>query len=645
MTGAVNLTRKIIAAHVGCPAPAVGEEIELRIDQMLTHDVQGQVVMMQLLAMGLDRVATDCSVVYIDHQLLQTDHRNPDDHRFLRTAAQRLGFWFSPPGNGISHPVHQERFGIPGATLLGSDSHTPAAGGIGMLAIGAGATDVTLATAGQPFRLPMPEIWGVRLTGRLPDWVSAKDVVLELLRRHEVQWATNRILEYHGDGLAELSAWDRHVNANMGTELGATTSVFPSDARTREFMASQRREHDWVELTADPGATYDLVEEIDLSSLEPLIAMPSSPGNVVPVAEVAGIPIGQSYVGSSANPALRDFAIVAAIMDGNRVTPHVSFDLNPGTRQVLETLAREGQLLSLIQAGGRLHQPGCNGCAGMGQAPATDTYSLRTVPRNFAGRSGTAEDKVCLVSPETAAASALRGEITDPRTLPMRYPSVRSPAQPADTSDLFIAPLPPEEARAVEVVTGPNIVPLPPQSRLPSDIAGPVLLKLGDDVSTDEILPAGQRVLPYRSNIPKISEFTFCDTHPDYAARAAELRDAGGHWIVGGSNYGQGSSREHAAIAPRFLGLQAVLARSFARLHRRNLINCGVLTLDFAEPEDHRIDSGDELRIDAVHDQLRASLGGTITVRNVTKGTAITTVPRYSQREIDILLAGGALTL
>jgi aconitate hydratase len=638
-----NVVQKIVAAHTSRPVPAAGDEIALRIDQTLTHDVQGQVVMMQLLSMDLERISTECSVQYIDHQLLQTDHRNPDDHRFLRTAAQRLGFWFSPAGNGISHPVHQERFGRPGATLLGSDSHTPSAGALGMLAIGAGATDVALVTAGEPYHLPMPAIWGVHVTGRLPDWVSAKDVILELLRRHGVQAGRNRVIEYHGAGLADLSAWDRHTIANMGTELGATSSVFPSDDTTRAFLASQGREQDWSALTADDGADYDMADEIDLSGLQPLIAMPSSPGNVVSVTEVAGRAIGQAYIGSSANPSFRDFAVVAEIVDGQRVPPQVSLDLNPGSRQVLETLIRDGHLLTLVSAGGRLHQPGCNGCAGMGQAPATDAVSLRTVPRNYAGRSGTADDKVCLVSPETAAVSALRGEITDPRTIDRPYRRMRDPQQPVINLGLLVRPLPIDEARTVEVVTGPNIVPLPPTPPMSGRIEAPVLLKLGNDVSTDEILPAGQRVLPFRSNIPRISEFTFCDTDPTYAGRAVSTRPTGGHVIVGGENYGQGSSREHAAIAPRYLGLQAVLACSFARLHRRNLINCAVLTLEFADPTDHdRIDVDDQLQLE-VATQLRPGSDQPLTMTNLTKHFTFTVLTSCSPREIEILQAGGAL--
>ena len=635
----LTVAEKLIASHLVGGDALPGKELELHIDQTLTQDATGTLVMLEFEAMHLERVRT-LSVQYVDHNILQEDFKNPDDHLFLMSACQRFGIWFSPPGNGVSHPVHQERFGIPGQTLLGSDSHTPAAGSIGMLAIGAGGLEVALAMAGEPFHLRMPEIWGVELTGSLPDWVSAKDVILELLRRHDVDGGVGRIIEYHGDGLRALSAMDRHVIANMGAELGATSSVFPSDDVTRRFFAQQQRERDWAALAADPGATYAVHETIDLSKLEPLMALPSSPGNVVPVREAAGKEIYQAYIGSSANPGYRDFAVAARIVSGRRVHPGVSFDVNPTSRQVLENLVHDGHLLALIHAGGRIHQAGCNGCIGMGQAPVADKLSLRTVPRNFPGRSGTVDDKVCLCSPETAAASALTGVVTDPRTLGMAYPRVSEPEWPLLSTELLQAPLPLEIARAVTLRKGRNIETLPEFPPLPDELLLPVVLKVGDNISTDEIMPAGARVLPYRSNIPKISEFAFERVDPGYPQRALAVRDHGGHAIVGGENYGQGSSREHAALAPRFLGLRAVIAKSFARIHRQNLANFGVLPLTFADPAEYdRIQPGDVLRASALQHGLRA--GGALSLENTTQRRTFAVQHGLSQREIESILAGG----
>ncbi len=465
-----TLAHKLIADHLVDGEMVPGQEIALRIDQTLTQDATGTMVMLELEAMGLDRVQTEVSVQYVDHNLLQADHRNADDHQFLRTAAQRFGLWYSKPGNGVSHPVHMQRFGIPGKTLLGSDSHTCAAGSLGMLAIGTGGLDVAMAMAGEPFRVVMPEIWGVRLTGELPPWVSAKDVILEMLRRHDVDGGINRIVEYHGPGVATLSAMDRHVIANMGAELGATTTVFPADDEVRRFLESEGRGDDFVPLAADEGATYDVTDEIDLSTLEPLIAQPTSPGNVVPVAEIAGQDISQVVIGSSANPGLRDFAIAALIVKGRQTVDSVSFDVNPTSRQTLEALSREGWLFDLIAAGARIHQSGCMGCIGMGQAPATDTISLRTMPRNFPGRSGTREDKVHLCSPETAAASALTGVITDPRTLDMDYPRYRPPAETFVNTEMLVPP--PAEPKRVVLLKGtehrrlPRARPAPRRARV-----------------------------------------------------------------------------------------------------------------------------------------------------------------------------------
>ncbi|MFO7894210.1 MAG: aconitate hydratase [Longimicrobiales bacterium] len=632
---------KLISSHLVEGEMTPGESIALRIDQTLTQDATGTLVMLELEAMGLDRVETELSAQYVDHNLIQADNKNPDDHLFLKSACARYGLWYSGPGNGVSHPVHMQWFGVPGKTLLGSDSHTPAAGSLGMLAIGAGGIDVALAMAGEPYWVEMPEIWGVRLTGELPDWVSAKDVILEMLRRHDVDGGMGRIIEYYGPGLENLTAMDRHVIANMGTELGATTTVFPSDGETRRFMAAFGREDEWVELVADPDAEYHVTEEIDLSSLEPLIAKPTSPGNVVPVSDVAGEDLYQAYIGSSANPGYRDFAIAAKMVEGRTIGEGVSLDLNPSSRSTLQDLIREGMLTHLLQAGGRLHQAGCNGCIGMGQAPATDGNSLRTVPRNFPGRSGTKEDRVFLCSPETATASALRGEITDPRTLDMEYPRVPEPEERASwNEELLVPPLPPETAADVELEKGPNISTLPGLEPLPDELEVPVLLKVGDDISTDEIMPAGSEVLPYRSNIPKISEFVFSQVDESYPDRAETSREDGGHAVVGGTNYGQGSSREHAAIAPRYLGLRIVLVKGFARIHRQNLINFGVLPVVFDHDRDYDgIEQGDTLRVSGIRAAVEA--GSPLEVENVTRGTTSTVMAPMSDREREVLLAGG----
>jgi aconitate hydratase len=635
----MNVTQKLIQSHLVHGDMRPNEEIGIRIDQTLTQDATGTLVMLELEAMGLDRVKTEVSVQYVDHNIIQEDFKNPDDHLFLHSACQRFGVWYSRPGNGVSHPCHQENFGKPGKTLLGSDSHTPAAGAIGMLAIGAGGLEVALAMAGQAFFTRMPKIWGVKLTGSLPDWVSAKDVILEMLRRHGVDGGFGTVIEYYGPGLANLSAMDRHVIANMGAELGATTTVFPSDQEVRRFLRAWQREDDWVELSADEGATYDLHDEIDLSSLVPLIAMPSSPGNVRPVSEVAGEKIYQAYIGSSANPGYRDFAVSAMMLQGQRVNESVSFDINPTSRAQLETLVRDGHVSHLLHAGARLHQAGCNGCIGMGQAPATNQLSLRTVPRNFPGRSGTREDKVCLVSPETATASALSGVITDPRTLVIPYPRIADPDQPIINRALFMPPLPLVEALQVELVKGPNIASLPLFEPLPDAIEAPVLLKVADDISTDEIMPPGLRVLPYRSNIPKIAEFSFDRLDPSYVARAKQVL---GHVVVGGSNYGQGSSREHAALGPQSLGLRVVLAKSFARIHQQNLINFGVLALTFVNPSDYdNIQAGDVLRLT----DLRRALADRdqLFTDNITQGTKLQVSCDMTPRQVEFFLRGGVI--
>jgi aconitate hydratase len=635
---AATVAEKLIRAHLVDGEPVPGREVGLRVDQTLTQDATGTMVMLELEALGLDRVRTEVSVQYVDHNLLQADERNMADHLFLRSACQRFGLWYSKPGNGVSHPTHMQRFGIPGKLLIGSDSHTCAAGSLGMLAIGVGGLDVAMAMAGEPLYLTMPEIFGVRLTGSLPPWVSAKDVILEMLRRHGVDGGLNRIVEYHGPGLAGLSAMDRHVIANMGAELGATTTVFPSDERVREFLAAEQRADDFVELLADPDARYDVTDEIDLSTLVPLIARPGSPGDVVPVEEVAGTPVHQVVVGSSANPGLRDFAVVATILDGRQADPRVSLDINPSSRQILADLTAMGATLSLIRSGARLHQTGCLGCIGMGQAPAVGHNSLRTMPRNFPGRSGTTDDLVWLCSPETAAAAALTGEITDPRRLPgVDYPRLSLPGTSAVDRAMLEGPLPVERARTVQLEKAPSIGALPDLDPMPDDLEATVAIVVGDDVSTDEILQAGAQALPHRSNIAKLAEFTFARVDDQYVSRA---REAGTHAVVGGRNYGQGSSREHAVLAPRSLGLRLVLARSYARIHWQNLANFGVLPLEY--DGDGAFDTGDTVAVRGVADALRA--GDSVTVHNLTKDTTVQTRHRLSKRQVDVLLAGGRIT-
>ncbi len=644
---AMNVTEKLISSHLVDGEMEPGTEIGLKIDQTLTQDATGTLVMLELEAMGLDRVKTELSAQYVDHNLIQEDNKNPDDRLFLKSAAEKFGVWFSRPGNGVSHPVHQERFGVPGKTMAGSDSHTPAAGAIGMLAIGSGGMDVALAMVGEPLKIKMPEVWGVKLTGELPDWVSAKDVILEMLRRYDVDGGVGRVIEYYGPGLENLSCMDRHVIANMGTELGATSTVFPSDQEVLRFLRRQGREGDWSALHADEDADYDHYEEIDLSELVPLIAKPSSPGNVVPVREVEGQDIYQSYLGSSANPGYRDFAVAAEIVKDKQVHDRVSWDVNPSSRQILQNLTRDGHLLSLIQSGARIHQAGCNGCIGMGQAPASDQISLRTVPRNFPDRSGTKDDMVYLVSPETAAASALTGKITDPRDLDMDYPQVSEPDEIIINTDMLHEPLPAGEAKDAEIIKGPNIHSIPVFEDLPDEITAPVALAMGDDISTDEILRAGAEVLPFRSNIPEISRFTLDVVDPEYYDRALHFRDddddVQGHSLVAGGNYGQGSSREHAALAPRYLGLRFVIATSYARLHWQNLANFGVIPLEFIDAADlDTIDQGDTLRITNARDQLQNNADA-FEVENVTKGETLTTKHTLSERQVEMILEGGLI--
>lgn len=638
----LNVTQKIIQDHLVSGKMVPGEEIGLTIDQTLTQDATGTLVMLELEAMGVTRAQTEVSAQYVDHNLIQVDNKNPDDHLFLHSAAQKFGLHYSKPGNGVSHPVHMQRLAKPGKTLLGSDSHTCANGSMGMLAMGAGGIDVSLAIAGKPIYITMPKVWGIHVTGKLPDWVSAKDVILEMLRRHGVKGAVGCVLEYYGPGLKELDAMDRHVIANMGAELGATGTVFPSDNTVKQFLTGQDRADDWVELSADKGATYDLHEDLNLSDIEPLIAKPSSPGNVVPVSEVEGTPIYQSYIGSSANPGFKDFAIVAEIIKGKQIAEDVSFDINPTSRQMLSDLVKESHIASLLQAGARLHQAGCNGCIGMGQAPATGRNSLRTTPRNFPGRSGTKEDSVYLCGPETAAASALTGKITDPRTLDMKYPKVTEPKKPTIDTQLIDEPLPLEEAEKVDLHKGPNIASIPEMEVLPDSMEIPILLKMGDNISTDEILAGGARVLPYRSNLPEISKFTFEIVDSTYYDRAREIVDEGGHAILAGVNYGQGSSREHAALAPRFLGLQVALVKDFARIHWQNLVNFGILPITFVDATDYdTLENGDILVLKNIHRNIQKGHMFTIEIKG--KNQKINVQHALSNRQIEMMLHGGVI--
>ena len=639
---ALNITQKLIKSHLVSGKMIPGAEIALKIDQTLTQDATGTMVMLELEAMGLDTAKTEVSAQYVDHNLIQSDSKNADDHLFLQSASKRFGLYYSRPGNGVSHPIHMQRLARPGKTLLGSDSHTCANGCMGMLAMGAGGLDVALAIAGEPFYLRMPKVWGVKLTGELQEWVSAKDVILELLRRHDVKGGIGSVIEYYGPGIDSLSAMDRHVIANMGAELGATSTVFPSDGEIRNFLKSQKREADWVELLADEGATYDIYEEINLSEVVPLVAKPSSPGNVVPVTEIAGTPIYQSYIGSSANPGFEDFAIAAEIVKGKQIADGVSFDINPTSRQMLTDLLAEGHIASFIQAGGRLHQAGCNGCIGMGQAPATGRNSLRTTPRNFPGRSGTIEDSVFLCGTETAAASALSGVITDPRTLGARAPKVKPLKNPTVDIKLLDEPLPVEKARKVIIHKGPNIASIPHMDEMPDNLQVPILLKMGDNISTDGILAGGSRVLPFRSNLPEISKFAFEIIDNTYYERGMESVKHGGHAIMAGFNYGQGSSREHAALAPRYLGLRVALVKDFARIHWQNLVNFGILPITFVNESDYnKLKQGDILEFSNLRSKIQE--GNEFDIKVEGTNQFIRVKHTLTERQVNIMLMGGMI--
>lgn len=632
----LNLTQKIIKEHLINGEMIPGKEIAIRIDQTLTQDSTGTMAYLQFEAMGIPRVKTKKSVAYIDHNTLQAGFENADDHKYIQTVASKHGVYFSRPGNGICHQVHLERFGVPGMTLLGSDSHTPTGGGIGMLAIGAGGLDVAVAMGGGPYYMMMPKVCRVTLKGRLKPWVSAKDVILEVLRIMTVKGGVGKVIEYAGDGIVSLTVPERATITNMGAELGATTSIFPSDEVTRAFLKAQGREDDWVELLPDADAEYDEEITIDLGSLEPLAAKPHSPDNVEAVSSIGAIKVDQVAIGSCTNSSYMDMIKVAKILKGKTVHPDVSLVIAPGSKQVLTMLAKEGALADMVAAGARILESACGPCIGMGQAPATNAVSLRTFNRNFEGRSGTRSARVYLVSPETAAASALAGVLTDPRTLG-DAPKVTMPEQFHINDNMVIAPAP--EGEEVEVVRGPNIKPFPVNKELPEKLEGTVLIKVGDNITTDHIMPSNAKLLPYRSNVPYLAEYCLTPCDPDFPKRAKEN---GGGFIVGGSNYGQGSSREHAALAPLQLGVRGVLAKSFARIHMANLINSGILPMTFVDEADYdRIKDGDVLVLENAREQIKA--GDELTLKNITANTTIKVKVALSERQVEIMLAGGLL--
>ncbi len=636
-----TLAQKIIQAHLVEGDMTPGKEIAIRIDQTLTQDSTGTMAYLQFEAIGIPRVRTELSVAYIDHNTLQTGFENADDHHYIQTFAKKYGIRFSKPGNGVCHQVHIERFAVPGKTLLGSDSHTPTCGGIGMLAIGAGGLDVAVAMGGGAYWLTMPRMVQINLTGKLRPWISAKDIILEVLRRLSVKGGVGRIMEYTGEGIASLTVPERATITNMGAELGATTSIFPSDAETRRFLAAQGREEVWQACAADSDAVYDETLTIDLSELEPLVAKPHSPDLVVPLREVGPLKVDQVAIGSCTNSSYMDMMKTAAILRGRTVHPEVSLVIAPGSRQVLNMLAGNGALSDMIAAGARILESACGPCIGMGQSPRSNAVSLRTNNRNFYGRSGTASAQVYLVSPEVAAASALSGVLTDPRVLG-EAPPVQMPDHFFINDNLIIDPAPPEEK--VEVVRGPNIKPFPVNRPLGAELSGKALIKVEDNITTDHIMPSNAKLLPYRSNVPYLADYCLTPCDPEFPARA---KQEGGGMIIAGANYGQGSSREHAALAPLQLGIRAVLAKSFARIHMANLINNGILPLTFMQAEDYdTIDLMDELLIEQADEQVRNLVSqGTLTVLNKTRNKPITCSLPLSPRQAEMLLAGGLLNV
>ena len=633
-----TLAQKLIRSHLVCGEMTVGSEIGLKIDQTLTQDATGTMAYLEFETMGIPRVKTERSVAYIDHNTLQTGFENADDHRYIQSVCKKHGLYFSRPGNGICHQVHLERFGIPGKTLIGSDSHTPTGGGIGMLAFGAGGLDVAVAMGGGTYYITMPKIVNVELRGSLQPWVTAKDVILEVLRRMTVKGGVGKIIEYTGEGVRSLSVPERATITNMGAELGASTSIFPSDDITRAFMRAQDREKDFVALAADEGAVYDEHIVINLSALTPLAACPHSPDAVKPVSEIGEIRVDQCCIGSCTNSSLQDMLKVAAILKGKTVDPRVSLSIAPGSKQVYTMLASCGALADMIAAGARILECACGPCIGMGQSPNSGGISLRTFNRNFEGRSGTADAQIYLVSPETAAASALTGVLTDPRTLG-KAPVVKMPETFEINDNMIVPPAAVSEMKNVEILRGPNIKPFPQTHPLEETVSADVLLKVGDNITTDHIMPAGAKILPLRSNIPAISEHCFTRCDPEFPARC---KAAGRGIIVGGSNYGQGSSREHAALAPLYLGIRAVIVKSFARIHVANLINAGILPLTFSNEADYdRIDLGDTLVLENIHKSIQN--GTPVVLKNETKNESYPLCSEFSDRQRAMLLAGGLL--
>ena len=626
-----TLTEKILAHHLTSGRMEPGEQIGFNIDHTLTQDSTGTLVYLELEAMGVPYVKTKLSLSFIDHNMLQNDFRNADDHRYLQDVAAKYGIVFSRPGNGICHQIHLERFARPGYTLLGSDSHTPTAGGIGMIAIGAGGLDVAVAMAGEPFYIEMPSIMGVRLTDSLSPFASAKDVILKVLEQLSVKGGVNKILEYFGSGVTTLSVPERATITNMGTETGATTSIFPSDEVTKKFLKRQGRSDQWIPLAADDRAEYCEILEVNLGEIEPLIALPHSPDKVKVVSDLEGIPVNQVCIGSCTNSSLRDLKMVAALLKGKKISNKVSLTISPGSRQVLENLAASGELVDIIKSGARILENGCGPCIGIGQAPQTDAVSIRTFNRNFKGRSGTQSAQVYLASPETAVAAALYGEITDPQKLG-DYPKIKLPETILIDDSMFIFP---NKPFTDEVRRGPNIKPLPSFAPIPDRLAGEVLLKIGDNVSTDDILPGGSEVMSLRSNIPEISKYVFRYVDSGFAGRAL-LR--GGGFIVGGDNYGQGSSREHAALSPKYLGIKAIIAKSFARIHLANLVNFGIVPIVFADEKEYiDVAQGDTLELDM------KDLQKNLILNNVTKGIKFSVELDLSEREKELLRVGGKL--
>ena len=632
----LNLAQKIIKEHLISGEMVEGKEIAIRIDQTLTQDSTGTMAYLQFEAMGIPRVKTKKSVAYIDHNTLQAGFENADDHKYIQTVAAKHGVYFSRPGNGICHQVHLERFGVPGMTLLGSDSHTPTAGGLGMLAIGAGGLDVAVAMGGGPYYLTMPKVCKVTLKGKLRPWVSAKDIILEVLRIMTVKGGVGKIIEYAGDGIKSLTVPERATITNMGAELGATTSIFPSDEVTREFLKAQGREEDWVELKPDPDAVYDEELEIDLSSLEPLAAKPHSPDNVEKVKDIGKIKVDQVAIGSCTNSSFMDMMKVAKILKGKTVHPDVSLVIAPGSKQVLTMIAKNGALADMVAAGARILESACGPCIGMGQAPKTNAVSLRTFNRNFEGRSGTKSAQVYLVSPEVAAVSAITGVLTNPEEFG-EAPQVEMPSEFIADDNMIVPPAP--EGEEVEVVRGPNIKPFPLNKELENEIGGKILIKVEDNITTDHIMPSNAKLLPYRSNVPYLAEYCLTPCDPDFPKRAKENN---GGFIVGGSNYGQGSSREHAALAPLQLGVKGVIAKSFARIHMANLINSGIIPMTFENEGDYdEIDMGDEIVIENIIDQIKS--GSRLIVKNKTKNKDIPVNVSLSERQVEIILAGGLI--